>query len=146
MLEETPGGLLMPLPSISAPEEERSYILTYDPDNPKDLIEVEKNTLALLEMGFLITSRSFGEVRLKPPPLPKGVGIMRIISQNGDDRITWDTRIPEEVKDAGKKFFELIKQGYKACVTKSDGSKGHEIEEFDPAIGEIIMVPGTAPG
>lgn len=136
----------MPLPSISAPNEERPYILTYDPGNPKDLIEIEKNVLSLLEMGFSVTNRSFGEVRLQPPPLPEGVGIMRIISQNGDDRVTWDTHIPKEVKDAGKKFFELVKQGYQAFATKSDGEKGHRIEEFDPALGEIIMVPGTAPG
>lgn len=136
----------MPLPAISAPSEERPYILSFDPENPKDLKDVDEAIQTLEDLGFVVTAKRFGEVRLQPPPLPSGVGIMRILSQNGDDRVTWDTRSPNEVKDAAKKFFELIKKGYKACVTKSDGSKGHEIQEFDPTLGEIIMVPKTAPG
>ena len=136
----------MPLPSISAPEEERPYIIAFDPENDEDLKNADKTIRHLQEKGFVIDRTNFGEVRLKPPPLPDGVGIMRIISQNGDDRVTWDAHIPEEVKDAGKKFFELIGKGYKAFVTKSDGSKGHEVQEFDPTAGEIIMVPRTAPG
>lgn len=136
----------MPLILNTQPETERPQLLVYDPEIPEDLTMVAKKRDELLAIGFTVAWERLGEIRMDPPPLPDGVGLMRIMSQNGDDRITWDTKFPKQVKEAGNKFKELVKKGYKACVPQSDGKPGHEIKEFDPALGEVIMVPQTSPG
>jgi hypothetical protein len=66
---------------------------------------------------------------------------MRILSENGDDRIVWSRRIADEVRDAFDKFKELIDKGYRAYAILSDGSRGHELFEFDPSVEECLLVP-----
>lgn len=97
----------------------------------------------LVGKGFRVVGGSVpdGEITLRPPPRPADTGLMRIMSQNGDDRIVWSRRAADEVREAFDKFTELIKKGYRAYAILSDGSRGHELSDFDPCIEECLLVP-----
>lgn len=135
----------MPL-RMGGVETERAQLFTWDPDNYEEAADQRKEIARLLNEGFTVESEEEGEVRLLPPERNPFEGCMRKLSQNGDDRVVWDRRNPDEVKDAYKTFNELLEKGYRAYATNSDGSKGHEISEFNPGLEEIIMVPATVPG
>ena len=82
-----------------------------------------------------------GELVLEPPPRPPDTGLMRIMSQNGDDRIVWSRRVADEVREAYDRFKELIDKGYRAYAILADGSRGHELFAFNPTIEESLLVP-----
>lgn len=111
------------------------------------LIEIEK----VSKQGFKPINVSaitidLEEVKMVPPQRDPNYGCFRILSQNGDDRVIWDRRDKNQVKDAYKKFKELTDKGYTAYASTTTGNKGHRITEFDPGLEEIIMVPVTIPG
>lgn len=83
---------------------------------------------------------------MDPPTRDPNQGLFRILSESGDDHVVWDRRDAAQVKDAYKKFNELIKKGYTAYATTSAGKKSHRIDDFDPSLEEIILVPKTIPG
>lgn len=138
----------MPLVLNTAPETERPQIITYDPDLDEDVSMAHAKIEELCSQGFVVDNeRSIhGQVRLDPPKLPENISVMRILCENGDDRLTWNRNMGQEVKDAFKKFKDLIKRGHVAYAAKPDGKKGRKLEEFDPNAEEIIMVPHTRPG
>jgi hypothetical protein len=66
---------------------------------------------------------------------------------DGDDRIVWDRRFLDQVKEAAQKFDELIKEGFKAFLVRKDGKKSErQMFRFDPNAEEIIMVPPLTGG
>jgi hypothetical protein len=138
----------MPLVLSTEPETERPQIITWDTELEEDIACAEKKIEALCAQGFIIDYKKSieGQVRLEPPPLPPNTGLMRILCENGDDRMTWDRTVGQEVKDAFKKFKELINKGHVAYAARPDGKKGRKLEEFDPNAEEVIMVPHTRPG
>jgi hypothetical protein len=137
----------MPL-QLGGVETERPKIITYDPENRDELAEVDKELRRFTKQGFRIDVNHHepGEYRLLPPAKADHIGVMRILSQNGDDRLTWDRNNPGEIKDAFKKFKDFIKKGYQAFAVLATGKKGHKLDDFDPLMEEIIMVPATVPG
>jgi hydroxymethylpyrimidine pyrophosphatase-like HAD family hydrolase len=72
--------------------------------------------------------------------------IMKILTENGDDRLTWNKDNGLEAMDAKKKFEEWMKKGYKAFSIDNNGKKKKEIFEFDVEAEEILMVPPTYKG
>ncbi len=97
--------------------------------------------------SFKELNRKEGYAKMLPPSLPENMGLMRVISENGDDRIIWDRGSADEVRDAAKKVQELKAKGHTAYYAKTDGGKGAEMEEFDPFSEEaIILVPKRRPG
>lgn len=136
----------MPLQLNNAPETARPQLVCFDPNIASECHEAVDRIADLVKQGFIVDSKQTGEVRLLPPSLPPGHSIMRILSQNGDDRLIWDRGEPSEVKDAFKKFKELLKSGYKAFSVMSNGKKGYAMDEFDALSEEILMVPSTVPG
>lgn len=72
--------------------------------------------------------------------------IMKILSDNGDDRIVWDKDNGKEAKEAKAKFVELLGKNYKAYSVDVSGKKHKRIEEFDVDAQEILMIPPTARG
>lgn len=105
---------------------------------------------ALAKLRDLVQNQQFrvvsgnirqGELLLKPPPKPPDTGLMRIMSQNGDDRIVWSRRVAAEVREAHDKFKKLVEKGYRAYAILSDGSRGHELADFDPMVEECLLVP-----
>ncbi len=131
----------------------RPQLIGWDPTFYNQLIDAQKEIQKLKDQGFTIDYEKEGEARLIPPSRDANIKVFRILSENGDDRLIWDRRIRNQVKDAFKKFKEFIKRGYSAYATFSDGSPGHKITEFDPSLEEILLranevtlVPKTAPG
>lgn len=115
----------------------------WDPTVPAEVDDATARIYKLTSAGFRAVGGSIpdGELVLAPPPRPADTGLMRILSQNGDDRIVWSRRVADEVREAYDKFRELIRKGYKAYAILSDGSRGHELHDFDPMVEELLLVP-----
>jgi len=69
--------------------------------------------------------------------------IMKILSDKGDDRLTWDKDNGREAKEAKIKFYDLLKQGYMAFSVDNQSRRNRRIKEFDVDAEEILMVPKT---
>ncbi len=69
--------------------------------------------------------------------------IMKILDVTGDDRLTWDRDNGKEAKEAKKRFYELLKQGYMAFSVDNKSERNRRINEFDVDAEEILMVPKT---
>lgn len=100
----------------------------------------------LRKRGFARVSVAPGEIVLRPPPRASHDIVFRALTENGDDVVVWDRRDPKQVKEAFKRYKELVDMGYTAYATTSDGKKGHRIDGFDPGLEEILFVPATRPG
>lgn len=143
----------MPL-QMGGVETDRGQTVLWNPGSPQEIIDATDRINKLRNDGFNLVSMTKGEARLVPPELGPTQSVMRILSQNGDDRLIWDRSRKDEVKEAFDKFNELLKKGYTAYITKSDGTKGHKITEFDPGLEEILfaeikeatLVPRVVPG
>lgn len=135
----------MPL-QLGGIETERPQVITWDPSVGDQVMEADSRVADLVTQGYKVRKTNGCSVTLDPPPLDPNIGVFRILSQNGDDRVVWDRTIPAQVKDAYKKFKELMKKGYTAYATLASGKKGHKITEFDPGLQEILLVPTTVPG
>ena len=72
-----------------------------------------------------------------------GESCFRILSQEaGDDRIVWDRRSSEEIREARKLFLELVQEGLEPYRADEDGNKtGVLMKEFDPGAEEVIFLP-----
>lgn len=123
----------------------RPTIVAWDHNVDTESREALSQIADYLGRGFRVLSEGPGEVRFAPPPRPMNLGIMRVLTKNGDDRITWDRGNEEEIAEAITKFDELKAKGYTAFSVTSDGKKGHEIDLFDPGAEEVLMVPQTRP-
>lgn len=73
----------------------------------------------------------------------KPVHEMRVMGLSGDEKITWDHGDDIQIKKARDKFAALLKQGYKAFVSKdiAGSKKGEEVKEFDATAERLILVP-----
>lgn len=89
-------------------------------------------------------SSQLEEVVVKAKKLTKS--ILKILSEEGDTRLTWDRENGNEALEAKKKFTDLLKQGYTAYSVDVNGKKNRKIEEFDVDAEEILMVPKTVKG
>jgi len=81
------------------------------------------------------------------------VGMLRVMSRRGDDRIAWDTQKIETndpeaiaaVREAERIFNEERKKG--ATAFKVEPGKGTErIDKFDRTAEQIILVPRVVGG
>lgn len=121
----------------------RPQLVTWNPSVYDEAQEARQRIAQLQADGFVVDHEEDGEVRLRPPSRHPNQVVMRILSQNGDDRLVWDRTVKEQVKEAAKKFHDLLSKGYQAFVAKIDGRKGHKIDMFDHRLEEIIMVPAA---
>lgn len=135
----------MPL-VLGGVETARPQTIVWDNVIPAEVVEAQQRISELKTQGFVLRTMEEGEAVLDPPPKDPNIGVFRILSDKGDERLVWDRRSGPEVKDAYKKFGELLKKGYTAYAVDMAGDRGHKITEFDPALEEIILVPGTVPG
>jgi hypothetical protein len=135
---------------MNTPETERPKRIVWDPRLPEDIEEAHSTIESLKSQGFKlrgsIAENSKGVAVLDPPKFDsENYGFMRVLDESGDSRVVWDRRETSQVKEAGRKFYEMLKKGYKAYVARSDGSRGSRLEDFDALLEEIIMVPETMP-
>jgi len=128
----------MPL-QLGGIETMRPQVVTWDPNVYEEATEARQLIAKLKDDGFSVHSETEGTVVLKPPEMDPNKGVFCVLTDNGDDRIVWDRRNSEEVKDAYREFKRYIDEGYKAYVVRSDGSRGHKITDFDYALEEIIF-------
>ena len=142
----------MPL-QLGGPETLRPKVFTWDENNYLEYQEVLAEVEKAKKLGFRIAGKESGEIKMLPPKRDLNIGCFRILSENGDDRVIWDRRNKNQVKEAFKKFKELMKKGYTAYAATVSGQRGHKITEFDPGLEEIILggkemilVPKTMPG
>lgn len=72
---------------------------------------------------------------------------MHVLDAGGDTRIMWDSDNEEEVKAAREHFRELRKKHYLAFKAEGrEGLRGSQIDDFDPNLERIIMVPRSVGG
>ena len=81
------------------------------------------------------------------------MGMLRILSRNGDDRVSWDyarveTGDPDAIaaiREAERIFSEQRASGATA-VRVSPGKPAERIDHFDPEAEQIVMVPRVVGG
>jgi len=70
------------------------------------------------------------------------VGRLSVLDpKKGDIKLIWDSENEDEVELAEKQFKDALKKKFTAYAVKGKGKKGEKLEEFDPDIERIIMVP-----
>jgi hypothetical protein len=73
--------------------------------------------------------------------LPPGTVYFKILGSTGHERLVWSKLIPEQLKEAQAKFYELIDKGYKMFAVGADGKQtDRKIIRFDPDAEELIAV------
>jgi len=117
--------------------------ILWDPTNVTEMAEAADRINLLVSNHFTIVERDdqVGEALLIPPARSPHQGLMRVLSQNGDDRLVWDRRIAQQVREAFDQFGKLVAKGFRAYAVLANGDRGHELHEFDPMAEEILMVP-----
>jgi hypothetical protein len=117
-------------------------LVTWDPEDPRQAEEAEQHIQSLWMEGYQTQSTEPGQVRLSPPKRKASEGLLRVLTDNGDDRIVWDRNDAAQVREAHEDFAKYVGQNYRAYTVLDDGSRGHEIDTFDPSASEILLVPG----
>lgn len=130
---------------------ERPKQIQWDPTIPQDWEDAEKTIKKYRDQGFTLRAvagnlEKGGVAVMDPPARDPNLILFRVLSDEGDTRLVWDRREPDQVKEAYVRFKEMLDKGYTAFAIRSDGKKGSRLEEFDPLHEEILMVPRTMPG
>ena len=81
------------------------------------------------------------------------MGMLRVLSRNGDDRLTWDVTAVETgdaeaaaaVREA-ERIFNEQRAGGATAVRVTPGQPAERIMKFDPNAEEIVMVPRVIGG
>ena len=81
------------------------------------------------------------------------MGMLRIMSRRGDDRVVWDTRKVEAhdretlaaIQEAERIFDEERKKGATAFKVEP-GKSTQRIEKFDHTAEQIVLVPRVVGG
>ncbi|HLY30323.1 MAG TPA: hypothetical protein VKQ36_04805 [Ktedonobacterales bacterium] len=81
------------------------------------------------------------------------MGVLRVLSHHGDDRIAWDQTSAERgdldaqaaIREAERIFAEQRMRGATA-VKVAPGRPAERIERFDPNAEEIVMIPRVVGG
>lgn len=74
------------------------------------------------------------------------VCVMSILNSTGDSRFQWRKTDPDETATARSRFDELRARGFAAFKVNAQGSKGEQIDAFDPTAERMIMVPPMVGG
>lgn len=69
------------------------------------------------------------------------MGIMKVMSDEGDTRISWNPDVDKEVSIAKDKFDELLKKGFSAFRVDDKGKKAaRKVHEFLPFAGTLLLI------
>lgn len=69
------------------------------------------------------------------------MGEMSVLDRTGDARLLWSAGNQDEVDAAKEMYTKLKNKGYAAFGVTGGGGKGSQLDEFDPKMEKIIMVP-----
>jgi len=120
--------------------------LNFDPHSKEQEHEARDERDILLAQGWMLNEQGTGFFKMTPPAQPTNKGVLRILTENGDDLVVWDRNILDEIREAKRQFDDYIKRGYKAFAMKLRGEKGVRLDQFDPSLEQIILTPSTRPG
>jgi len=128
--------------------------IIWDSKRLKQVDEAKMRIMAFKRQGYQILLVSGLPMEKFRPNLEEvivkatkfGKGILKILTEQGDERLVWDKERGQEAKEAKKKFLEFLQKGYKAYSVDVNGKKNRKIEEFDVDAEEILMIPPTAKG
>jgi len=67
------------------------------------------------------------------------MGTISCMDKTGDEKLAWDPRNDVQTRKARDRFYELLKQGYKAYRVDHSGGDGEQIKDFDPLAIEIVF-------
>lgn len=70
------------------------------------------------------------------------MGVMKVLTQSGDERIEWDPSDKKSVEKAKEKFKSLKDEGYDFFEVSE--SKGKQVKRFSKSLGKVIAAPGAA--
>lgn len=128
--------------------------IVWDQSKMKEIEQAKKMIMSYKRKGYEILksdgtlmerfSPFLEEVIVKVQNIAKSV--MKILTDEGDERLVWDRDNGREAKQAKKRFLDLIKQGYTAFSVDLDSQKNRKIKEFDVDAEEILMVPEVVKG
>jgi len=82
---------------------------------------------------------NLGDIKICEADMPDGHFAMRILDETGDRRLVWNSRDPDQIKEASELFEKHIKAGGRAYAIKRDGSKGFRIHGFNARDEEIVI-------
>lgn len=68
-------------------------------------------------------------------------GLMEVLGSTGHLEFAWDKHDLESVRAIGDRFAELKKKGFIAFKMNEDGSKGEQVDAFDPEAGRYLLSP-----
>lgn len=71
---------------------------------------------------------------------------MNILDESGHRQVTWDASNAKEIAAAQKTFDRLLRHGYAAFGAAARTGPKHPMRAFDPAIGDVVMVPRIVGG
>jgi len=75
------------------------------------------------------------------------MGELRVLGKEGDTKVIWDPKNDDEVEAAEAQFNSLTKKGFSAFEVGVSGRKtSRRVDEFNPDMGKVIMVPKAAGG
>lgn len=66
--------------------------------------------------------------------------------KGGDTKIIWNPRDRDEAANAKRTFDEFTAKRFHAFKVDESGSKGEQVDEWDPEIGKMILAPPMAGG
>jgi hypothetical protein len=68
---------------------------------------------------------------------------MSILNSDGDLKVQWSPDDSESVKVAQEAWKQYAEMGYRAFAMAPAGTeeKGEQLDEFDPNVASVIMVP-----
>lgn len=69
-----------------------------------------------------------------------------VMDKTGDTKLIWNSGNQIEVDAAKEMFKKLKKKNYIAYSVKHNGDKGEIIQNFDPNMEKIIMIPPIVGG
>jgi len=67
---------------------------------------------------------------------------MRLINETGDETVIWDSRDPDEVKEAERRFKEYTDKGWKAYAVDASGKLAGRIRSFGADACEVVFKEG----
>ena len=84
------------------------------------------------------------------PEVTAGI-VFDVLDETGHTRLVWDRMDLTQIREARKKFDELIKKGHMAFRVGKRGKKtGPQIHKFDPSAEEVLFeiefIPAVAGG
>lgn len=128
--------------------------IIWDSANKHEVEEAKQTILRYKRLGYKIVLADGQPFEKFRPTLEQVVvkaervlkQVLKILTDKGDERLTWDRDNGLEAMEAKKKFEEFIGKNYKAYSVDATGKKQRRIEEFDVDAEEILMVPPTVKG